>query len=373
MLGGQTHSARRGGAPGRAAAAGPRGVSDRSLALAVGVAATFSLWLLSSVLKKEPVPRGDDRIYEDIAQHPFGTHTFPFGYRLGLPLLVHVLPFDHTTSFSLLAWLAAGAAAAFAFLLMRQLDSVRTVAAGLAILMSVSPPFLVVALRQGRNTDIATVFFMMVASYLIVRKRYWQLAIVLALGTVVREAVLFEAPLAYAVWAQRPVDTRAGARTLLVALPAVAAYAALRLSLHTVGETSVPGYGGSLVAERFTVIKLGLQSAFQEARRLFTTYGPLWLVSPLALREMPFARRGLALVGCALLAMTFALDWGRMILLAAPVFYPAAGFVLTRRPGWRLPTFAAMLALIVVYAVYMDVSGLTKGIIDNPPPPYPVR
>ncbi len=339
----------------------------------VGVLGALALGLLSAPIRKEPTPRGDDLIYEDIARHPFGVHTFPFGYRLGLPLLVNWLPFGHTFSFTALALLAAGAAATFAYLLMCRLGSDRRVAAALALLMSISPPFLIVMLHHGRNPDIATVFLLMAASYFAVRRERWRLAVTLALGVAVREAVLFIIPFAYALWALRPLDRRAALDTIAVAAPAVAVYAAIRLGIRTVGETQVPGYGGSLVGERFTVIKQGLQSGFLQARRMFTIYGPLWLVAPLALRDMRYARRGLVLVALSVVAMSFALDWGRMILLAAPVFYPAGAHVLSRRPSWRAPVFAAFVLLAIGYAVYMDVSGVKSGIIDNGPPPYPVR
>lgn len=340
---------------------------------AVGLAGAIALGLLSAPIRKEGAPRGDDLIYEDIARHPFAVHTFPFGYRLGLPLLVHWLPFDHTVSFTALALLAAGGAAAFAYLLMRELGGERRAAVALAVAMCVSPPFLIVLLRHGRNPDIATVFLMMAATYFAVRRERVSLAVTLLVGVVVREAVLFVVPLAYALWAVHPLDRRAARDSLAVAAPAVAAYAAIRLGVGTVGEAQVPGYGGSLVGERFTVIKLGLQSAFQEARRMFTVYGPLWLVAPLALRDMRFARRGLVLVALAVASMTFALDWGRMILLAAPVFYPASAHVLARHPRWTRPVLAVLVLLAIGYAIYMDVSGVKSGIIDNPPPPYPVR
>jgi hypothetical protein len=343
------------------------------VAMAVGVAGAFALAVLSALIRKEPTPRGDDLIYEDIARHPFAVHTYPFGFRLGLPLLVHMLPFDHTTSFSLLALLAAGGAAAFAYLLISELGADRRLAAGLAVLMCVSPPFLIVLLRHGRNTDIATTFFMLAATYFAVRHQRWRLAVTLLLGVVVREAVLFIVPFAYALWTVRPVDRRAAVQVIAVAAPAVAAYVAIRFAIHTVGRTQVPGYAGSIIGERFTVIRLGLESPFREARRLFTVYGPLWFVAPLALRDMSFARRGLVLVALCFVAMTFALDWGRMILLAAPVFYPAAAHVLERRRRWWVPVMGAMLLLAIGYAVYMDVSGVKTGIIGNPPPPYPVR
>ena len=48
-----------------------------------------------AVMRHETVPRGDDLIYEKMALHPLGTHTFPFAYRIGVPWLVHILPFSH--------------------------------------------------------------------------------------------------------------------------------------------------------------------------------------------------------------------------------------------------------------------------------------
>ena len=169
------------------------------------------------------------------------------------------------------------------------------------------------------------------------------------------------------------MDREAALRTLVVGAPAVAAYVALHLAIPTVGRSSVPGYGGSLTGERGHVIRLGLDSLATELRRMFSVFGPLWLLAPLALRGSRFARRGLALVACSLVSMTFALDWGRMIFLSAPVFYPAGAFTLSARPRWRLPTWIAFAVLILGYAVYMDRSGVQHGIIDNPLPPYPVR
>jgi hypothetical protein len=342
-------------------------------ALAVGLIGGSLLALLSSLMTHETVPRGDDLIYERMARHPLATHTFPFAYRVGLPWLVHILPFSHTTSFRLLDWLASGGAAAIAYLLMRRLGARADIAWGLALCLALSPPMLLVSLREGRNTDAATLFFMLAATLLLVQRRLRALTLTLAIGVLFREAELFIIPLAYAVWAIRPWDLAAMRRALLCGLPAIALYIALHVSIPAVGEAQVPGYGGSLVAERATVIKEGLKTLLTELRRMFSIYGPLWIAAPLALRGMPFARRGLVLVAACLVSMTFALDWGRMILLATPVFYPAGAYTLTAHPRWRTPAFVAFAVLIAGYAIYMQHSGVRTGIIENPPPPYPVR
>jgi hypothetical protein len=342
-------------------------------ALCVGIAGAAALAILTLLSRREPAPRGDDLIYERMAQHPLATHTFPFAYRIGLPWLVHALPFAHTTSFLVLAWLAAGGAAAFAFALMRRLEAPEAVAAPLAFALAVSPPLLLVALRDGRNTDAVTILFMMAATLLVVERRPRALAATLLVGALCREAVLFMIPFAYAVWATVVVDRAAIQRTLAVGAPAVLAYVLLRLAIPTVGQSWVPGYGGSLVDERGQVLRLGLESLATELRRMLSVFGPLWLLAPLALRKSRYARRSLALVACSLASMTFALDWGRMIFLSAPAFYPAGAYTLARRPGWRWATWVAFAALILGYAIYMDRHGVRHGIVENPLPPYPVR
>jgi hypothetical protein len=75
---------------------------------------------------------------------------------------------------------------------------------------------------------------------------------------------------------------------------------------------------------------------------------------------------------CAI-AMLFAADWGRIVLLAAPVFYAAGGHVLKSRPRAAAAAVAAFAALNIGYAVYMDQSGVQSGIIEGPLPSYPVR
>jgi hypothetical protein len=342
-------------------------------AVAVGLAGAAALAAMAAVSVRERVPRGDDLIYERMARAPFAVHTFPFAYRIGLPWLVHVLPLGHTASFELLALAAAGAAAGFAYLLMRRLGTPRGLAAGLAVALAISPPMLLVALREGRNTDAATVAFMTAAALFAVERRLRPLAATLLVGVCFREAVVFVVPFAYALWADRLWDGAAAKRALLVGAPAAAALAALHLAIPAVGESSVPGYGGSLISQRVAVLETGLHSFATEARRILSVYGPLWLAAAAALATSRYARRGLVLVACSAAAMTFALDWGRMILLAAPAVYPAAADALTRRPRLRIPALALFGVMAIGYAVYMDRGGTLRGIIDNPPPPYPVR
>jgi len=360
---------------------GPRGLPARALAwparrlaLAIGVAGTLAIILLDALVRDAPTPQGDDLIYERMADDPTAPHTFVFAYRIAVPWLVHVLPFEHGVSFSVIAWLCSGAAGAVLFGLLERLDITRRVSVPLAFVLVLSPPLLVASLRQGYNPDPFTVLVMITGTLFIVERRPVPLAVTMLVGACNRESALFLAPLAYAVWAQRPLDRAALVRVLAVAAPAVAAFIALRLAIPTVGRELVPGYGGSLIGGRVEVLGDGLRAFFDvEARRLALIYGPLWLLAPLALRDLPFARRGLAVLApLCLLAMSFALDWGRVAFVAAPVVYAAAAWTLHCRPRWLAPALALCALMIFGYAAYMQITG-TQNIIDAGLPPYPLR
>jgi hypothetical protein len=257
---------------------------------------------------------------------------------------------------------------------MRALGTPARLGAALAVAFAISPGVLIVLLRNGRNVDAATLLAMSAAALFAVRRRPLAFGVALLLGAFVRESALFMVPFAYAVWAQRPLDRRALRIVLAASAPAIAAYVALRLAIPTVGMDRVVGYGHGFLHGRVDVLRTGLEDWKVALRRMFLAFGPLWLLYPLALRELRFARRGLVLLALCLVAMTFALDWGRVLLLAAPVIYPAAGFVLGRRGrALGIAVLASWVAIAVGYAVYMDRTGVARNIDGGAPPTYPVR
>jgi hypothetical protein len=342
--------------------------------LAVGALATVVLVLADALVRDAAQPpRGDELIYERMADEPFATHTFPFAYRFGLPLLVHVLPFGHEASFSLLGWLASGACAGVLYVLLRRFDVSPWLAVALGLALVLSPPMLLVSLRQGRNPDALAVLFMLAGTLCVVDRRPRALAVLLVLGATVRETTLFLIPFAYAMWARRPLDADALRRTALAAAPAVAAYAAIRGLVPTVGREHVLGYGKGLVAGRREVLDAAADQWWEQTRRVGSAFGPLWLCLPFAVRGLRFARAGLIVLGLAAASCLFALDWGRILFLAAPVVYVAGGWVLERHRRAAIVALVALAAMNVGYAIHMDRGGVVDGIDRAAPPPYPVR
>ena len=342
-------------------------------ALFVGAAALALHLLLDALVRDQPAPVGDELIYQYIADAPGEPHTFPFAYRVLPSWLVALSPLGSELSFSVLAWLAAAGAAALLFATLERLEVPRPVSAALAITLAVSPMLLVASLRQGRSPDPLSVLVMCAGALCVVTRSPRALAAVVLAGALNRESSLFLVPWAYAAWAQRPWDPATMRTVALAALPGVAAYVTLRTAIPTVGREQVIGYGGGFVQGRLDVIGEALGDPLTTARRVFLAFGPLWLVAAFALRDHSFARRGLALVACVVVAFAFTLDWGRAAVMAAPVVIGAAALVLRDRPRWRTPVIGSWLLVIAVYAVYMQVHGVEHGLMDAPTPSYPLQ
>ena len=68
--------------------------------------------------------------------------------------------------------------------------------------------------------------------------------------------------------------------------------------------------------------------------------------------------------------MTFAYDWGRIIFLAAPVFYVAAAWTVREGRQLALATVLALFALDLGYAIFMQAYGVQHG-IDSSVSPRP--
>jgi len=339
-------------------------------ALVAGLCLVVGL-IADAVLKHETgPPSGDGPYYARMAAHPAGPHNFPYAFRIGVPYLVHILPFSHRFSWQAIALLCAAAAGGGLYALLRDFDVGARLATGLAVGFSISPPLLVVLLRNGLMVDPAAICVITLGCLFIARRRKLALAVTLLVGTTIHESCMFLVPLTYAVWAERPLDRGALRDTTLVCIVPVALYLYIRASISAVGEAYQPGYTGPFLQARLDVLRDGLERGGwrTEARRLAIDYGALWLAAPLALARLRFARRGLVLVILCAASMTFALDWGRALFFAAPVIYVGAAYVLRDRRRLAAAAVISLLALDLGYAAYMQVHGVRSGLDTTGPP-----
>lgn len=333
-------------------------------AIWVGLLCLGVVMVAAAVLRHESGLTGDEPFYERMAAHPGGPHNFPYAYRVAVPWIVHVLPFSQLVSFTLLAWLAIAASGGVLYALLREFEIEPRLAALLSVGFVLSPTLLVVLVRNGRSIDPASILVMVLGCLFVVRRQKLALALTLVIGVAVRESTLFLVPFAYAVWARRLFDRAALRDVVLASALPVAAYVVLRTSIAAAGRQYIPGYTGPFLKARIDVIKQAFSSGTlpTEVRRLAYTYGPIWLAAPFALRSVRYVRCGLIIVLLCLASMTYAFDWGRIIFLAAPVFFVAAACTVNHRRRVALALVIALFALDVGYGAYLQSYGVQHGI-----------
>jgi hypothetical protein len=299
-----------------------------------------------------------------MAVHPGGPHNFPYAYRVAVPWLVHILPFSELVSFTGLSWLGIAASGAVLYALLEEFAIEPRLAAALAVGFVLSPTLLVVLVRNGRSIDPASVLVMLLGCLFVVRRQLPALALTLLIGVAVRESTLFLIPFAYAVWARHLVDPDALRDVAVTCALPVALYLVLRTSIDAVGRQYIPGYTGPFLKARIDLLRTAFSGGTlpTELRRLAYTYGPVWLAAPFALRNVRYVRCGLIVVALCVVSMTFAFDWGRIIFLAAPIFFVAAATVVRHRRRLALALVITLFALDVGYGIYLQAYGVQHGI-----------
>ncbi len=338
-------------------------------AASVGTGCLLVTALLALVVTHERGSTGDEPFYLAMADAPTAPHNFPYAYRIAVPWLVHVLPFRHIVSFTILGLLTAAVSGGALFALLRHFDVEQRLAAGLTLGFTLSPVLWVVVIRHFISIDPASLAVMILGVLFIVRRQRLALLICLTIGTAVRESTMFLVPFTYLYWAERPLDRAAFRDTVLTCLLPVVVYVLIRTEITAVDRQDIPGYSGAFLTARIDLLKAAPWGA--ELRRLAYTYGPLWLAAPLALGRSSFARRGLLIVALCVASMTYAYDWDRVIFLAAPVFYVAAGVVLTQRRRLAVAAVVLLLSVDVGYGIYLQAAGVAHG-LDTTPSTVPV-
>lgn len=293
-------------------------------------------------------PGWDRHLYiEMAANNPLDFHLAPFCWRVLVPALVSVLPGDLQAAFFLITAVSLWASGALLFLLLRWQAGSAIAASGTLIFFSLGwgAKF---ALADFWIPDAAVLAFATACLLMAPGKHNLLLAGCLAAGAASKESALFAVPLIYTLRATRPLDGPAARRALLVAAPALAIAAAIRLWIPAFNADSayvatLPSHISRFpeIFPDYNYVSLARDIGYEQ-RVLDFEPGDFWSYTT---RPFGIALPLLALVGAwrrPLLALRllpfnvlvyaqlfFATDTERLLVLAAPVllWIAAAGAV----------------------------------------------
>jgi hypothetical protein len=160
---------------------------------------------------------------------PFDFHIAPFCWRVGTPMLVSVMPFDVEKNFMILSYLALWLTGVSMFYLARRFGfSKWTAFTGMVAFFSLG--WVVKAnLYNIFKPDPMAFLFVILAIYCIVDEKDLLYTVLLAIGVLFKESVLFVAPLYYALKTQKLFSPGILLRAIALALPAVGVLVAIRM------------------------------------------------------------------------------------------------------------------------------------------------
>ena len=171
----------------------------------------------------------DHHKYIWMALHdPFGFGVAPFCWRIGTPILAHLLPFTPETSFSVISFLSLWLAGIAFYAIARRLSFPYWAALSGALLYYTQGWFVRADLYNIWKPDPAAVCVSLFAVLCILRRNNWAYALMLAVGVLFKESVLFVAPLYYSLNTDRPWNPRLALRTVELAIPAMLVLVTLR-------------------------------------------------------------------------------------------------------------------------------------------------
>jgi hypothetical protein len=334
-----------------------------------------------------PMPWDHHKYLWMAAENPLGFHIAPFCWRVLVPCLARSLPFGLQWSFLLIAFAGVSMTGAIIYSLARELFAASSFGF-IAMLMYFSLGWAgKFALHDFWLPDAVSFLFIALGIHAILTRRDALFVLTLALGVLVKESVIFVAPLYYTLRTSRLVDPGLFKRCVLLTLPAIVVLISVRALIPSLNND--PGYLSTLPAtarmvqdgvSSYDYVDLFTSIGLRRLRDLSVddlysytigTFGAVLLLPLFAwrrsgvlfLRFLPF----LALVYAQLL---FAVNDERLLVAAFPavILMALAGVdalvvKLSIRPAWLTPVFFLFVGLDMVAESFFSIAQLTVELL----------
>jgi hypothetical protein len=235
--------------------------------------------------------KDDTRHYGLMAEDPSYLPRLPYAFRVLTPTLVHLLPLDTATGFSVVTLVALWLSAVVLYFFLRRLGCDRWSArSGVVLFLGCGATIRL--LTTPTYVDGLTYLTELAAFACLACGRERLLALTLTLGVLNRETALLLIPVYL-------LERRAAGRLSRFDLPRAALVAGLPLvALLAVAKVkiSLAGGPGVALAALETKPRTFVQNvpSFQDLADIYAVFGAAWLLAPFALRQAPpLLRRGL--------------------------------------------------------------------------------
>lgn len=303
-------------------------IPDLISAVAISLVLTAIIYLF--LTSRADIRDGNDNaIYMAMAENPSTYYLYPFRSRILTPIIVHFLPVELKLGFMISTFVSVNLTAIMLFLFMRRLGLSRTSSLLMlsVYLFSWGP---VHSLTNPFLSDPLTYLFLVSGFYLLLGTSDLTFAIITFCGALNRETSLFLLPSYYLTIRKQSSRLAALFRTLLIAIPPVAAIAYLGFAPHSSSVTWTSNYLNASSIVRIMQHHIAKNALFD----VYSTFGAVWVLSILNIDKTEAASRLLRtntiFTTLVLLQLLIATDESRLLAFLFPLVIPLGAYEFER-------------------------------------------
>jgi len=294
---------------------------------------------------------GDARYYFAMAKDPFtfitpnGYTGWAYGYRVLTPLLVHVFPVNVDDGFKIITNVSLLLTSLILYSFLRRFFGFNAREALLGQILFLTDIAVIYNVANFRLVDPLAYLFFIIGLYLIYACGNLLFAATMAVAMLNKETEIILAPVYYLVNRRKGLDYRCLLRTILLSVPAVGCFLALRLLIS--GRIEEPSLGASVYTD---VLRLWQTQTLRSIGLFIFTWSFLWILALIGYfnccrDERP--RRLIYLMPLVLALLVPSVDISRILTLAFPTIIVYSLYTISAWSKTRNGLITSMLIILL--------------------------
>ncbi|MGC9516569.1 MAG: hypothetical protein ACP5C3_02595 [Methanomicrobiales archaeon] len=312
----------------------------------------------------------DSFIYYEMAMNPFKATIAPYTYRILTPLIVSLIPLERLEGFFLVNVSSIIIAATIFYYYLKKLNF-NSYLSYLGVMLFISAPTVIYSLYDIALVDNLSFLFITLAFYFILIRKDWLFFIVLLIGVVNKETILFTIPVYFLYNIEINNLKIALKKSVLILLPILFIFMIIRFQYGVTDYFTINTIKNNLLEHlyRYNIIKNYLYIAIGTFKNPYLAFGTIWLIFLYGIKyiDNKFLKKSLYVLPLIFLQILISTDIYRVIFIAFPIIIPIALYVYKKNIiGVNLFFILISLILIICYTLLVNLNGFLFGLVILP-------
>jgi len=301
----------------------------------------------------------DSFIYYQMSLSPFKSTLAPYTYRILTPLIVFLLPLKKLAGFFLINTSSLFLAAIVFYYYLKRLKF-NSLISFLGVLIFLSAPTVIYSLYDIALVDNLSFLFIALAFYFILSERDGLFFIVMLIGILNKETILFTIPLFFLYKLEQANLKIALKKTFLILIPILIVFFVIRFHY---GFTD---YFSLNTINNILIYHLTANNMFKNP---YLAFGTLWIMFFYGIKYIDnrFLKKSLYILPLIFLQILISTDIYRVLFIGFPIIIPVGLYIFKRNNIWInsiLILFSSVMTII--YVSLIPLNGFLFGLLTLP-------